>query len=96
MTFDSGTGGSMTCTGPGTPYDRSYGLHAASPDCGFVYTRSSVGQPNDQTSAEWAIQWSVSWVGSDGTVPVGGDFPQMLSRETATFAVAEVQALRAN
>lgn len=96
MTFTSGTGGSMSCSGPGTPYDRSYGLHAASPDCGFVYTRSSVGQPNDQASAEWAIQWQVSWVGSDGTAEVGGDFPQMSSRAAATFAVAEVQALRAN
>ncbi|MTD57139.1 hypothetical protein GKO32_24630 [Amycolatopsis sp. RM579] len=96
MTFNSGTGGSMSCSGPGTPYDRSYGLHAASPDCGFVYTRSSVGRPNDQATAEWAIQWSVSWVGSDGTAEVGGDFPQMSSRATATFAVAEVQALRAN
>lgn len=96
MTFSSGTGGSMTCSGPGTPYERSYGLHAASPDCGFVYTRSSVGQSNDQTSAGWAIQWSVSWVGSDGNAPVGGDFPQMLSRARSVFAVAEVQALRAN
>ncbi|MGC7093955.1 hypothetical protein ACPZ19_04765 [Amycolatopsis lurida] len=96
MTFTSGMGDSLSCTGPGTPYDRSHGLHAASPDCGFVYTRSSVGQPNDQATAEWTIQWSVSWVGSDGTADVGGDFPQMSSRAAATFAVAEVQALRAN
>lgn len=96
MTFNSGYGGSMSCSGPGTPYDRSLGLHAASPDCGFVYTRSSVGQPNDQTTAEWAIQWSVSWIGSDGSGSVGGDFPLMQSRARATFAVAEVQALRAN
>lgn len=95
MTFNSGTGGSMSCAGPGTPYDRSHGLHATSPDCGFVYTRSSVGQPNDQAAAEWSIQWSVSWVGSDGTTEVGGDFPQMNSRAMDTFAVAEVQALRA-
>ncbi|WP_414943832.1 hypothetical protein [Amycolatopsis sp. cmx-11-32] len=96
MTFDSGSGGSLTCSGPGTPYHRSYGLHTASPDCGFMYTRGSAGQPNDQTSAEWAIQWSVSWVGSDGSASVGGDFPQMRSQARATFAVAEVQALRAN
>ncbi len=96
MTFNSGSGGSTSCSGPGTPYDRSHGLHADSPDCGFVYTRSSVGQPNDQTTAEWAIQWSVSWIGSDGTGSVGGDFPLMQSRARATFAVAEVQALRAN
>ena len=96
MMFNSGIGGSMRCSGPGTPYDRQYGLHSASPDCGFVYTRSSLGQPGDETSAEWAIQWSVSWVGSDGAAAVGGDFPQMLSRARATFAVAEVQALRAN
>ncbi len=94
MTFNSGSSGSMSCSGPGTPYDRSHGLHAASPDCGFVYTRSSVGQVKDQITAEWAIHWSVSWIGSDGSGSVGGDFSLMQSRARATFAVAEVQALR--
>ncbi|ASR39411.1 hypothetical protein BAY61_18190 [Prauserella marina] len=96
MTIDSGTGGSTSCSGPGTPYDRSYGLHTPSPDCGFVYTRSSLGQPNDHVTAEWAIRWVVTWVGSDGSTDLGGDFPEMSSRATASFVVAEVQALRAN
>ncbi|MFD2422696.1 hypothetical protein ACFSXZ_40875 [Amycolatopsis pigmentata] len=96
LSFTSGTGGSLSCSGPGTPYDRSAGLHAASPDCGFVYTRSSYGQPQDEATATWAIRWSVRWVGSDGAGEVGGDFPAMLSQASATFAVAEVQALRMN
>ncbi|GAA3588369.1 hypothetical protein GCM10022222_86150 [Amycolatopsis ultiminotia] len=95
MTFTSGTGGSTSCSGPGTAYQRSFGTHAASPDCGFVYTRSSYGLPGEQARAEWSIAWSVHWTGSDGATNVGGDFPQMLSRASATFAVAEVQALRA-
>ncbi|WP_245633816.1 hypothetical protein [Amycolatopsis jejuensis] len=95
MTFTSGNGGAASCAGPGTPYSRSFGLHAASPDCGFVYQRSSIGLPGDRVRAEWAIAWSVSWTGWDGTSAVGGDFPQMLSRASDTFAVAEVQALRA-
>ncbi len=95
LTFDSGTGGSTSCDGPGTPFNGSFGLHSASPDCSFVYTRSSYGLSGDQVRAEWSITWAVSWTGSDGTAGVGGEFPQMLSRATATYAVAEIQALRA-
>lgn len=29
LRFDSGMGHQITCVGPGTPYDRSYGMHAA-------------------------------------------------------------------
>ncbi len=94
MTFDSGAGGTASCSGPGTPYSRSAGLHTASPDCGFVYSVSSYGLPSDQVRAEWSIAWSVQWTGSDGTTAVGGEFPEMLSRTSATYSVAEIQALR--
>lgn len=94
MSFDSGMGSGVACTGPGTPYDRSFGLHAASPDCDFVYTRSSYGMPADQTTAAYVITWSVRWSGSTGGAGVGDTLPDMQSRATATFAVVEVQALR--
>jgi hypothetical protein len=94
MSFESGLSSGTSCPGPGTPYDRTYGLHAASPDCDFVYQRSSYGLPNDQTTARFAITWRVSWVGSTGSAPAGGALPDMVSRASATFAVAEAQALR--
>jgi hypothetical protein len=94
MTFDSGFAGSRSCLGPGTPYARSYGLHAASPDCDFVYPRSSFGLAGDQVTARYAIAWRVDWVGSTGSAPAGGSLPAMTSRASAVFAVAEAQALR--
>lgn len=86
----------VSCAGPGTPYERSFGVHAASPDCDVVYTRSSVGRPGDQVAAEWAITWRVTWRGGTGVAPVGGSLPAMTSRAQARLVVVEAQALRAH
>ncbi|WP_345368335.1 hypothetical protein, partial [Saccharopolyspora cebuensis] len=94
LTFDPGNGQQpVSCPGPGTPYDRAFGLHAASPDCDVVYERSSAGQPGKQVRARWAITWAVSWHGFDGTAPVTGTLPAMTSRAEAELAVVEAQAL---
>lgn len=96
LTFTPGDGHpAVTCGGPGTPYDRArFGVHAASPDCGYVYRRSSYGMPGDQVSATYAITWHVTWTGSTGAAPAGGSLPAMRSETTIRFAVAEVQGLR--
>lgn len=96
MRFDSGMGQRISCDGPGTRYERLYGMHAASPDCGVVYTHSSDGMPNGETTAEYAITWSVSWRGSTGTTYEGGELPDMISRASESFVVAEAQSLRAH
>jgi hypothetical protein len=93
LSFYTAISTSVSCPGPGTPYDRRYGLHAASPDCDVVFNRSSYGQPGDQVTATYRIAWRVTWVGSTGTASVSGDLPTMTSQATATFAVAEAQAL---
>ncbi|MCO1575185.1 hypothetical protein M8C13_05350 [Crossiella sp. SN42] len=94
LSFDSGMGQNRSCTGPGTPYTRAAGLHAASPDCDFVYPRSTHGQPGGQVRTRFAITWSVSWTGSTGTAPAGGRLPEMVSRAELPLAVVEAQALR--
>ncbi|MBB4679510.1 hypothetical protein [Crossiella cryophila] len=94
LSFDSGMGQGRTCTGPGTPYTRAAGLHAPSPDCDFVYQRSSHGRPGEQVRAWFAITWSVSWTGSTGTAPAGGRLPDLISRAELVLAVVEAQALR--
>ncbi|WP_338596905.1 hypothetical protein [Saccharopolyspora sp. SCSIO 74807] len=94
LSLDPGTGQpASSCTGPGTPYNRSFGLHAASPDCDVVFAHSSAGRPGEQVPARWAITWQVSWRGFDGTAPVGGTLAPMTSRAEAELAVAEAQAL---
>lgn len=85
----------VSCTGPGTPYQRQFGLHAASPDCDVVYTRSSLDQPAGQTTAGWTITWQVTWRGGMGPTPSeSGLLPVMTSQAQARFAVAEAQSLR--
>ncbi len=81
------------CPGPGTPYSRAFGLHAASPDCDVVLTHSTAGRPGEQARATWAITWTVSWRGFDGTAPVAGTLPPMTSRATTELAVAEAQSV---
>ncbi|WP_338600495.1 hypothetical protein [Saccharopolyspora sp. SCSIO 74807] len=94
LSLAPGTGQpAASCAGPGTPYDRSFGLHAASPDCDVVFTHSSAHRPGEQVQARWAITWQVSWRGFDGTAPTGGILPPMTSRADADLAVAEAQAL---
>ncbi|QGK72252.1 hypothetical protein GIY23_12835 [Allosaccharopolyspora coralli] len=84
----------VSCAGPGTPYERSFGLHAPSPDCSLVYESSSAGQPGEQVTARWSITWEITWRGNTGTAPVGGVLPPMTSTAEARLAVAEAQALR--
>lgn len=96
LEFDPGDGSAVVgCAGPGTPFDRSrHGVHEASPDCGFVYARSSLGRPADQVTATYAIRWQVSWVGATAAGPAQGVLPELVSQATSSFVVAEAQALR--
>ncbi|TCO49638.1 hypothetical protein [Actinocrispum wychmicini] len=93
LSFDTAVSIPVSCPGPGTAYDRRYGLHAASPDCDIVFITSSYGQPGDQVNATYRITWRVTWVGSTGTAPASGTLPTMTSQATTTLAVAEAQAL---
>ncbi|WP_246025501.1 hypothetical protein [Saccharopolyspora antimicrobica] len=82
----------VSCAGPGTPYDRSFGLHAPSPTgCEVVYERPSTG---GSVVAEWSITWRVQWRGWTGSAPAGGSLTPMVSRAPAQIVVTEAQALR--
>lgn len=83
----------VACAGPGTPYDRSYGVHAASPDCGVLYERSSATEPGEQVRVRWSITWHLSWHGFDGTAPTGGTLSPITSRADKELVVVEAQAL---
>lgn len=87
LTFESGTGDGVTCSGPGTPYSASAPLHAPSPDCGYVYR-----QPAEVTT-RFSITWSVSWTGAIGSVPANGVLPNLVSSAEKNLSVIEIQAL---
>jgi hypothetical protein len=95
LRVDPGDGSAVVaCRGAGTAFDPArYGPHAASPTCDHVYARSSFGLPGERVTARFEVVWRVGWTGFTGAAAAGGVLPDLLSRATAAFAVAEAQAL---
>jgi len=89
VSWSLGDGTDLTCTGAGTPFPAGADPQAASPDCGHTYRRSSAGAPHLAFPASATVHWTVIWSGM-GT---GGTFPDMTTTASASFRVAEAQAL---
>ncbi|WP_431909842.1 hypothetical protein [Amycolatopsis thermoflava] len=89
VSWSMGDGGTLTCTGPGTPFPAGGDPHAASPDCGHTYQRSSALAPGERFPAAATVHWRVTWSGAGAS----GTFPDMTTSGAASFRVAEAQAL---
>ena len=89
VTWSMGDGSTVVCRGAGTPYTAGTDPAAPSPDCGHVYRRSSAGQPGQAFGVTATVRWTVTWSGAGQ----GGTFPEMTTTSTASFRVAESQAL---
>ncbi|MEV7381916.1 ATP/GTP-binding protein [Streptomyces lydicus] len=63
IVWDMGDGQSVTCTTAGTPYKASYGKRR-SPDCGYLYQRSSKDEPGQEYHVTATSTWTVNWNGS--------------------------------
>jgi len=63
VAWDMGDGRVVTCAGPGTPYDPSFGA-ASSPDCGHTYTQQ--GTHTVRATSHWVVTWS--GIGQAGTI----------------------------
>lgn len=96
--FSTGDGGSVTCQGPGTPYDRSEASSAQTTACSHIYRSSSAnqqspdGNPNDAAYLVTAtITWSVTWeaVGAPG----GGILAPMTTSSTARLRVEQIESV---
>ena len=83
IVFDMGDGTTITCNGPGTPYEDRYGV-TDSPDCGHQYDKQ--GDPYTVTATSY---WVARWQGPgdiDGTIE--------LDRTTRTqVVVGEAQVI---
>ena len=91
LTFGPGNGlAAVSCTGPGTTYDRSKPASAQQSNCTYTYARSSTGLPGNAYTAGVTITWTASWRGSGGA---GGTFPALTRTTSFTLPVAEGQAL---
>lgn len=85
--FRMGDGGTVTCTGAGTPYRNSTKPGTPSPNCGYRYEEPSLPGGNYTVSAVsyWAVTWTVNGTSGVITVP---------STTSAPLPVGEVQVLR--
>ena len=88
ITWSLGDGTTITCNGPGTPYQPSYG-NTMSPDCGHVYTTSSSTQSGRTFTVTATSDWVITWegAGQTGTIRLNG-----LAR-SVEIAVGEAQVL---
>ncbi len=58
--------GSVSCRGPGTPFDRGRPAARQHTGCSYTYTQASKGQPGNAFRAGLFVTWTVSWTGSGG------------------------------
>lgn len=91
ITWDTGDGNTVACTGPGTPYNANRGREP-SPDCGHVYTTTSAGEPGDTFTVSASSDWVITWAGGgqSGTIRMDG------LTESVQIAVGEAQVLVTN
>ena len=88
ITWDMGDGNKVVCDTAGTPYLPSYGREK-SPDCGYLYTKSSAHQPGKSYTVSATSDWVITWsgAGQTGTIRLGG-----LTRSTQ-ITIGEAQVL---
>ncbi len=84
-----GDGSTVSCAGTGTPFPAHGDPRAASPDCGHTYQRSSASAPGERFPAMATVSWRITWSGAGAS----GTFPDLTTSATASFRVAEAQAL---
>lgn len=87
--WSMGDGSTLTCSGPGAPFPAGGDPHAASPDCGHTYHRSSAAEPNEQFPATATVRWRITYSGAGAS----GALPDLTTTGSASFPVTEAQAL---
>lgn len=91
MTIHPGRGlGTVSCDGPGTPYDVRLPAAEQRSNCTYTYARSSAGMPDSAYQVTVTVTWGGSWSGSGGA---GGTLPALSRSTTFPVRIAEGQAL---
>jgi hypothetical protein len=85
-----GDGESVTCNGPGTPYEASFGKQE-SPTCGHTYTQTSASQPHGKYPVTATAMWTVDWQ-VDGGGGQAGQFTEVRQSQMQV-AIGEVQVV---
>lgn len=93
VVWNLGDGDTVTCPGPGVPYDRSKPAAEQSTYCTYTWRTSSAAQPGAVYVVTATIEYQVTTtvVGAPDPTPSLGTHPGPTSQ--ATVAVSEVEAL---
>ncbi|MCX5261813.1 ATP/GTP-binding protein [Streptomyces canus] len=88
IVWTMGDGASVTCNGPGTPYQASEGM-AESPTCGHVYAKTSAGAEDGKFPVTATSTWTIDWQG-------GGQAGQLteIRQTNVQVAIGELQVVR--
>jgi hypothetical protein len=89
VVWSLGDGGTVTCTGPGTPFPAGADPKSASPDCGHVYQRRSLDELGGTFAVTATVRWDVAWAGAGQA----GAFPGLTTVSTTQARVIDVPAL---
>ncbi len=84
IVWDMGDGHTVTCTGPGTPYQQRYG-DKESPTCGYRYTQD--GEYPVAATSNWRLDWR--GMGQSGVITFS-------VTRTTTIVMGELQVIRIN
>ena len=89
VVWSMGDEDSVSCDGPGTPYSPRFAAASKSPDCGYVYPRSSAGEPGEVFTVTATVVWNVSWRGDGKEGRISG----LRTMAQRSVRVAEVQGV---
>lgn len=91
VTWDMGNGETISCDGPGTPYDLGRPSASQQSNCTYVYRLGSAGQPDHSFKVTATVTWHATWQASG--VAGGGDLGTITRSSSIGLPVGEVQAL---
>ena len=98
VVWDMGNGESVTCDGPGIPYDPSKSDVDQPDSCRFLYRSSSAGEPNGTFTITATTSWRVSWTatGLPGGQATAGNLGVVTRSSSVPVRVAEAEATNTN
>jgi hypothetical protein len=86
-----GQGESVTCDGPGVPYQPGLPDDRQPSKCHFTYRRSSAGQPGQAYTVTATVEWETNWTVSGA--PGGGSLGTVSQSSSTSIQVAEIQTI---